>query len=250
MDNLKLQRRQEAASAMAATSRQAKTTTGQQVGPLRQETVSEVPTQGDIPVTSSTNRQVNEISQNFVDKQCCCHIQQGARGPTQHILRVNIHAEQQGPGIGDSPFFQTSKDHVGDYNPGRECKIIRLVPNDDGIFTEVVTDSVSAQTKSTIRPMFVNNYFVGDNSWRPGVQDKPTVVRVVDESTSRSSTAVQTAISFLGEDKSHNLVQVGISRVKSMNNDEGELQHQIASSGGTNEKWKHNGVVNQQLQPP
>ena len=99
--------------------------------------------------TSSTNRQVERIGQNLIDKQCCCHIQQNARGPTQHVPRVNIHAEQQGPGISDSPFFQTSKDHVGDYNPGRECKIIRLVPNNDGIFTEVVTDSVSAQTKST-----------------------------------------------------------------------------------------------------
>ena len=69
--------------------------------------------------------------------------------------------------------------------------------------------------------MFVNNYFVGDNSWRPGVQDKPTVARVIDKSTTRSSTAVQTAISFLGEDKLSNLVQAGISRVKLMNNDEG-----------------------------
>ena len=68
----------------------------------------------------------------------------------------------------------------------------------------------------------MNNVFVGDNSWKPGVQDKPTVVRVINESTTRSSTVVQTAISFLGEEnKSSNLVQAGISRVKSMNNEEG-----------------------------
>ena len=90
--------------------------------------------------------------------------------------------------------------------------------------------------------MFVNNYFVGDNSWRPGVQDKPTVARVIDESTSRSSTAVQTAISFLGEeDKSHNLVQAGILRVKSMNNEEGNYNTKLPLVVEPTKNWNTTG---------
>ena len=144
--------------------------------PPQQEEINEVPMQGNVIATSSTNRQVGGIGPNPTDKQCCCHTQYNAGRSTPYVPRVNINAEQEGPGIGDSPFFQTSKDHVGHYNPRRDCKIIRLLPDDDEICTEVVRDSVTAQTKSTTRPMFMNNVFVGDNSWKPGVQDKPTVV--------------------------------------------------------------------------
>ena len=66
--------------------------------------------------------------------------------------------------------------------------------------------------------MFVNNYYVGDNSWRPETTEKDNKkLQGVDTSTNRSHTAVQTAISSLGEDdKSENYMQTGISRIKAM----------------------------------
>ena len=74
--------------------------------------------------------------------------------------------------------------------------------------------------------MFVNNYFVGDNSWRPGTGEKQ--VRYVDKSRSRASTAVQTAVSFLGEeeDKTSSIVQAGLSRVKAMGSNYGRYKTQ------------------------
>ena len=79
-------------------------------------------------------------------------------------------------------------------------------------------DSVSAQVRKEIRPMFVNNYYVGDNSWRPGATEGNTKTALqIDTSTNQSNTVVQTAILSLGEDcKSESYMQTGISRVKAM----------------------------------
>ena len=70
--------------------------------------------------------------------------------------------------------------------------------------------------------MFVNNYYVGDNSWKPGATEGNTkTTQEVDTSTNRSNMAVQTAISSLGEDcKSESYIQTGISRVKAMGNND------------------------------
>ena len=129
---------------MAVTSREVEATAGQQTRAPRQEAINEVPMQGNVIATSSTNRQVERIGQNPADKQCCCHTQHNAGRSTPHIPRANIHAEQDGPGIGNSPFFQIPKDHLGYYNPRRECKIIRLLPDDDEICTEVVRDQCNS----------------------------------------------------------------------------------------------------------
>ena len=74
--------------------------------------------------------------------------------------------------------------------------------------------------------MFVKNYFVGDNSWRPDAIER--LVRHVDESRSRASMTVQTAASFLGEeeDKTSSAVQTGISRVKAMGSNAGMYKAQ------------------------
>ena len=70
--------------------------------------------------------------------------------------------------------------------------------------------------------MFVNNYFVGDNNWRATAIEPPDERRQSDESKNRSSIAVQTAVSLLGEEnKPARLVQTGISRMKAMNSNEG-----------------------------
>ena len=76
--------------------------------------------------------------------------------------------------------------------------------------------------------MFVNNYYVGDNSWKPGAMKGNTkATQEVDTSTNRSNMAEQTAISSLGEDgKSESYMQTGISRVKAMGNDDGMYNKQ------------------------
>ena len=76
--------------------------------------------------------------------------------------------------------------------------------------------------------MFVNNYYVGDNSWKPGATEGNTkTTQEVDTPTNRSNIAVQTAISSLGEDcKSEGYMQTGITRVKAMGNNDGMYNKQ------------------------
>ena len=86
-------------------------------------------------------------------------------------------------------------------NSGESEAGIKRVLLDDGIFTNLVKDSITAHVREGIRPMFVNNYYVGDNSWKPGATEGNTkTTQEVDTSTNRSNMAVQTAISSLGED--------------------------------------------------
>ena len=104
----------------------------------------------------------------------------------------------------------------------QECKVIRVLPDEELDFMDLVRDSVSAQAKNGPKPMFVNNYFVGDNNWRATAREPPDERRQPDESKNRSSIAVQTAVSLLGEEnKPARVVQTGISRMKAMNNNEG-----------------------------
>ena len=96
------------------------------------------------------------------------------------------------------------------------------LPDEDLDFMDLVRDSVSAQAKNAPKPMFVNNYFVGDNNWRTTAGERPHQVQLSDESKNRSSIVVQTAVSLLGEEnKPARLVQTGISRMKAMSNNEG-----------------------------
>ena len=76
--------------------------------------------------------------------------------------------------------------------------------------------------------MFVNNYYVGGNSWRPGATEGNTkMAQQIDASTNRSNTVVQTAISSLGEDcKWESYMQTGISRVKAMGSNDGRYNTQ------------------------
>ena len=113
-------------------------------------------------------------------------------------------------------------------NSGKSEASIKRVLLDDGIFTNLVKDSITAHVREGIRPMFVNNYYVGDNSWKPGATEGNTkATQEVDTSTNRSNMAVQTAISSLGEDgKSESYMQTGISRVKAMGNDDGMYNKQ------------------------
>ena len=139
--------------------------------------------------------------------------------------RRNIHMQQKDTDTRQSQLFQDSRQSdKRPENPSEDEVSVRRVFPDDGIFTKLVKDSISAQVRDGIRPMFVNNYYVGDNSWRPGVPEENTkAARQIETSTNRSSTAVQTAISSLGEDcKPESYMQTGISRVKAMGSNDGK----------------------------
>ena len=131
----------------------------------------------------------------------------------------NIHIECTNADTRQSQFFQGSRQNdKRPENSGEDEVNVRRVISDDGIFTNLVKDSVSAQVREGIRPMFVNNYYVGGNSWRPGATEGNTkTAQQIDAPSNRSNTAVLTAISSLGEDcKSGSYMQTGISRVKAM----------------------------------
>ena len=113
----------------------------------------------------ATNRRVEQPSVI----QCNCHYQQseGVRNttflPTEN-QRLNVHTEYEDRTNGASKFFHGKRQT--DENGLRECQIIRILPDESNDYMNIVRESVSAQTRSEPKPMFVNNYFVGDNNWR------------------------------------------------------------------------------------
>ena len=130
----------------------------------------------------------------------------------------------------------------------QECKVIRVLPDEELDFMDLVRDSVSAQAKNGPKPMFVNNYFVGDNNWRATARELPDERRQPNESKNRSSIAVQTAVSLLGEEnKPARFVQTGISRMKAMNNNEGVYDTQSPlvvepTKNGNSTGWSTNSL--------
>ena len=144
--------------------------------------------------------------------------------------RRNIYTKHANPDTMQNKLLQDSRqsDKKSGNSGESEVSVKRVFP-DDGIFTNLVKDSVSAHVREGIRPMFVNNYYVGDNSWRPGATEGNTKTpQGIDTSTNRSNTAVQTAISSLGEDcKSEGYMQTGISRVKAMGSNDGTYNTQL-----------------------
>ena len=160
----------------------------------------------------------HRLSEQFNGKQCpgCSKSAKETSGqvnqPTQKRREKPIINEIQGG----------SESTEGERKGPPECKVIRVLPDEDLDFMELVRDSVSAQAKNAPKPMFVNNYFVGDNNWRTTTGDRPHQVRLSDESKNQSSIVVQMAVSLLGEEnKPARLVQTGISRMKAMSNNEG-----------------------------
>ena len=61
----------------------------------------------------------------------------------------------------------------GNKRSPQECKVMRVLPDEELDFMDLVRDSVSAQAKNGPKPMFVNNYFVGDNNWRATARETP-----------------------------------------------------------------------------
>ena len=176
--------------------------------------------------TLATNRRVDRTSCT----QCNCHCQQSGGVKNTNPLpgnnqRYNLHTDYEDTNNTASKFFREKR--RTEENIQRECQVIRILPSESDDYMDLVRDSVSSQTRSGPKPMFVNNYFVGDNNWRSVPRVNSDSMRHCDESKSRSSTGVQTAVSFLGEDdKNSSILQTGMARVKSMGNSEADAKVQ------------------------
>ena len=154
-----------------------------------------------VEVTGPTNEQSVQTKNNSHDTQD----------------RRNVHAEFRDRSTSESQFFQ-GKSHGGGNSDVRTTRPLL----EDNTFKDFVRDNLSAQVKDGCRPMFVNNYYVGDNSWRTAPAEAQNPMTGIDTSTNRTSAAVQTAISSLGDQGTETYVQTGISKVKAMgNNDAG-----------------------------
>ena len=169
---------------------------------------------------TARNRRVEQTS-----CACCnCH-RQPPRGTTETSVpktgnqRLNLHTEYEDGNNGDSKFFHGKKQN--EEKGLRECQIIRILPDENDDYMDIVRDSVSAQNRVGPKPMFVNNYYVGDNNWRTVPQNNAEMQRPPDESRRKASTGVQTAVSFLGEEgENSSTLQTGLARVKSIGTNE------------------------------
>ena len=185
--------------------------------------------------TVSTNTTSRGVGQSVLDGQTTEIRKQ--MGDVNMDHRRNIHMQHTNADSRQSQSFQDSRqnDKRPENSSEDEVSVMRVFPA-DGIFINLVKDSISAQVRDGIRPMFVNNYHVGDNSWRPGITEGNTkTAQQINASTNRSNMAVQTAISSLGEDcKLESYMQTGISRVKAMGSNDGRYNTQsplVAGAG-------------------
>ena len=178
-------------------------------------------------VSTPTGHQRSEQTNG---KQCsgCSKLTKGTLSQESQLTSTRKRSPHMGCEGSDTNEVQGESETTGGKQRGPpECKVIRVLPDEDLDFMDLVRDSVSAQAKNAPKPMFVNNYFVGDNNWRTTAGERPHQVRLSDESKNRSSIAVQTAVSLLGEEnKPARLVQTGISRMKAMSNNEGVYDNQ------------------------
>ena len=102
----------------------------------------------------------------------------------------NLHLEYSGSSSSKSNFPQNDRQEKIQQNPMIiNTDRIRHIQPDDGNLTELVRDRICAQAKEGVRPMFINNYYVGNNSWRPGGPEvKVNSRRNGDTLINRSST--------------------------------------------------------------
>ena len=127
--------------------------------------------------TVSTNMMSRGVRQSMLDGQTTEIREQMGCVNMDH--RRNIHMQHTDADTRQSQFFQDSRQNdKGPENSSEDEVSVRRVFPDDGIFTNL------AKVRDGIRPMFVNNYYVGDNSWRPGVTEENTkAARQINAST-------------------------------------------------------------------
>ena len=193
----------------------------QQGSQLNRGTTAQLPSvQGNVP-TLTTNRQFDQTN----GKQCTCYNQTTNGNSNQGVQvtegrKTNLHTEYEGSINSGGKSLHDEKD--GSRNGTQECKVIRILPDEEVDFMDLVRDSVSAQARTGPKPMFVNNYFVGDNNWRTvarGEAQRNATGRRIEKSIFHSST---NSGFFPGEeDKPSRFMQTGISRMKAMGSNEG-----------------------------
>ena len=118
-------------------------------------------------------------------KQCTCYTQltngnSNQGGQVTEDGKRNLHTEYEGSVNSGGKYVRDEK--ASGRNGPQECKVIRILPNEEVDFMDLVRDSVSAQARTGPKPMFVNNYFVGDNNWRTVTREKSDAMRQIDES--------------------------------------------------------------------
>ena len=219
----------EANTAIPATSRQVETTVNTRQGQHTDTPETSEPQSVSAGVTGSQPNLVTPATNRLVEgsgiTQCSCRCQQSERvhnlnPPSTQKQRQNLHTDYEDRSTITSNFFREKKQP--DENVQRECQIIRILPSEDDDYLDLIRNSVSSQTRGGPKPMFVNNYFVGDN-WKSVPRVNADLTRHCDESKNRLSTGVQTAVSFLGEEeKGSNIIRTGLARVKSMGNSEND----------------------------
>ena len=87
--------------------------------------------------------------------------------------RRNIHTQHTNADSGQNQFLQDSRQNDKRPKNSREDGVsVRHVFPDDDIFTNLVKDSVSAQVRDGIRPMFCETIIMLVTTvWRPGVTE-------------------------------------------------------------------------------
>ena len=135
---------------------------------------SEQPSNLNRPTVTNDQSKVTDTARNRRVEQascaCCnCHSQPlrwatDTSVPKTGNQRLNLHTEYEDGNNGDSKFFRGKKQN--EEKSLRECQIIRILPDENDDYMDIVRDSVSAQNRVGSKPMFVNNYYVGDNNWR------------------------------------------------------------------------------------
>ena len=129
--------------------------------------------------TPTRHRQLNQTNGNQCT--CCSQLTTGnsnQEGQVTETGKSTPHTKDMGASKDKSVRDKKESNRKG----LQECKVIRILPDEELDFMDLVRDSVSAQAKTGPKPMFVNNYFVGDNNWRTVAGEKPDAMRQTDES--------------------------------------------------------------------
>ena len=120
--------------------------------------------------TPTRHRQLDQMKGN----QCTCCSQLTHRNPNQEgqVTAIGKRSPHTGGSVAsEDKSVRDTKE--GSRKDPQECKVIRILPDEELDFMDLVRDSVSAQARTGPKPMFVNNYFVGDNNWRTVAREKP-----------------------------------------------------------------------------
>ena len=134
--------------------------------------------QGNV-LTPTRHRQSDQTNGNQCT--CCSQITKGNSNQEGQVTAIGERRPHMGGSVAsEDKSVRDTKE--GSRKGPQECKVIRILPDEELDFMDLVRDSVSAQARTGPKPMFVNNYFVGDNNWKTVAKEKPDALRRTNES--------------------------------------------------------------------